>query len=65
MRFALLAVVAAFGLMLMAKPALAEKQTTTVVAADTHAGEKKEGGGLSFLALERYDLGIFMHHRLR
>ncbi len=58
MRFALLAMVAAFGLMLMARPALAETQSTTVVAAgDT--GEKKEGGGLSFLALERYDLGIF------
>ena len=65
MRFALLAMVAAFGLLLIARPVLAEKDemkakpTTTAVepAKDTHAVEKK--GGLSFLALERYDLGIF------
>ena len=67
MRSAILTIVA-FSLLLGARPALAEgdkmeakpalkgeaKETT---AHDTHAGEKK--GGLSFLALERYDLGIF------
>ena len=65
MRFAHMAAVAAFGLLLIAGPALAENEprmakvgAPTTTAGDTHAGEKKEGG-LSFLALERYDLGIF------
>ncbi len=69
MRFALLMAVAAFGLLLVARPALAEREVQTAkagaaptaaetTAGETHAGEKKEGG-LSFLALERYDLGIF------
>ena len=57
MRFALLAMVAAFGL-IVARPALAQTHAETTTAGETHAGEKKEGG-LSFLALERYDLGIF------
>ena len=64
MRFALWTLLAAFGLMTVARPALAaievEPPITKVAAPakDPHAGEKKEGG-LSFLALERYDLGIF------
>jgi len=63
MRFAHLALVAAFGLLLIASPSFAAKDDTTAAtkpgepAKDPHAGEKK--GGLSFLALERYDLGIF------
>ncbi len=67
MRYAILAIVAAFGLF-SARPTLADENKMTAkstevkadshtTAGETHAGEKK--GGLSFLALERYDLGIF------
>ncbi len=67
MRFAILALAAAFGLFALARPAFAHndameakpvvKGDAHATAADAHAGEKKEG--LSFMALERYDLCIF------
>lgn len=67
MRYAILAIVAAFGLFSVARPALADENKmtakSTVVKADADVGEKKDvekkKDGLAFLALERYDLGIF------